>query len=169
MWFSKKTPKRSDDESFLIAHIIRGSGSVSSLLHYIKNHPGGGDAAREDIIRIKYWYSKCTPVVKTIVRKMVTSFEYFSVEKDEFRGLFSDDTVEHFKVVDMDNSLWFRCDSKNPVIEIENDGVLSSNRIDWIIFLYALRSVMYIKKNIAEMKKSQRTENTKTRYMESYR
>lgn len=168
MWFKPKAPKRSDDEPFLIAHVIRGSGSVSSLLHFVNNHPAGADAARKDIIKIKYWYSKCSPVVQNIVRKMVTSFEKFDVEEEEWRGLFNDDLTQHFKVTDRDTKLWFRFDTSKPSIDIQNDGILSKDRNDWTIFVYATRSVLYIQKNIETMRKSQRTEQAKNQYLESY-
>lgn len=169
MFFKKKTTRRHDDEPFLIAHVLRGSGSVSSLLNFISTHPSGADVARKDIIKIKYWYSKCSPVVQNIVRKMVTEFQKFEIEDEEWRGIFSDDMVKHFKVIDNDTKLSFRVNSGSCKIEISGGNDLSKDPHDWTIFLYATRSVLYIKNNIDEMRKSQARERTKMNYMETYK
>ncbi|AFC21598.1 hypothetical protein GAP32_148 [Cronobacter phage vB_CsaM_GAP32] len=169
MLFKKKKAKRHDDESFLIAHILRGSGSVSSLLRYIKTHPESADAARSDIIKIKYWYSKCSPVVQNIVHKMVTKFELFDVENEDWRGLYTDELTQYFKVTDKETRLHFKVNSGKEAIEIKGNQTLSTNNIDWIIFLYATRSVIYIKNNIEEMIKSQANERTKNNYIELYK
>lgn len=169
MLFKKKTNKRHEDEPFLIAHVLRGSGSVSSLLHFISTHPGGADTARKDIIKIKYWYSKCSPVVQNIVRKMVKDFQKFDVEDEVWRGIIYDDMVQHFKIVDNDTKLTFRVNSGSCKIEIYGGNDLSNDPYDWTLFLYATRSVLYIKNNIDEMRKSQARERTKMNYLETYK
>lgn len=168
MIFKKKKTKRHEDEPFLIAHVLRGSGSVSSLLRFVSTHPGGGDAARKDIIKIKYWYSKCSPVVQNIVRKMVKEFQKFDVEEDQWRSVF-DDITQHFKITDTDTRLTFRVDSTSCKIEIAGGNDLSRDPHDWTLFLYATRSVLYIKNNIDEMRKSQANERTKQNYVEAYK
>lgn len=170
MLFKKKIQKRHEDEPFLIAHVLRGSGSVSSLLHFINTHPVSADAARKDIIKIKYWYSKCSPVVQNIVRKMVKEFECFEVEEDEpWRAILTDDLTQRFKVTDKDTKLVFRVNSIECKIQIRGGNSLSTDSHDWTLFLYATRSVLYIQKNIDEMRKSQASERTKRSYMEMYK
>lgn len=171
MWFKKKTIKRHEDEPYLIAHVLRGSGSVSSLLHFISTHPGGEDAARRDIIKIKYWYSKCSPVVQNIVRKMVTDFESFDVETENWRSRYydSDESSEYFEVRDRKTGLRFNVNTDECKIKIPGGDELSKDIFDWTLFLDATRSVMYIKNNIDEMRKSQASERRKQNYMETYK
>lgn len=165
----KKKKKIHDDEPFLIAYILRNSRSVNSLLQYINSHPGGRDAARKDIIKIKYWYSKCSPVIKNIVRKMVTHFEYFQIEKDHLCEIFSDDMYEFFNIIDIENNLQFKINTNEVKISISMDVVISTEIHDYTMFLYATRSVMYIKKNIKIMEKSKLMEDRKQEYINAYK
>ena len=165
MFKKKKKNLIHKDEPYLIAHILRKEGSVSSLRHFIDTHPAGQDAARRDIIKMKYMYSKCSYVVQNIIRKMVTQFEKFCIQRIEF---WYDNAPEKFTVTDNDTGLWFKLSDKKVKIAIPNDGILTTDQTEWTLFLYATKSVDYIKENIKEMQKSQLTEKMKQRYIDTY-
>ncbi|SOK58954.1 hypothetical protein [Yersinia phage fHe-Yen9-03] len=162
----RKNNKSSRDEPYLIAYILRGS--TSSLLNYITSHPGGMDAARKDIIKIKYLFSKCHLVIQNLVRKMVTKFESFEIKQNDW--CFDEEQIE-YTIKDNDTGYWFFCEdiNGNAEIKIAENGILSNNKIEHTMFVYAIKSVEYIKNNIVQIIKDQKTEQMKQQYIEVYK
>ncbi|QXO12395.1 hypothetical protein pEaSNUABM49_00149 [Erwinia phage pEa_SNUABM_49] len=167
--FKKRKNKISPDEKYLIAYILRGS--TSSLLNYMATHPYGMNAARKDIIKIKYWFSKCHPVVQNLIRKMVTKFEYFNIDTNLHYNFHDDDYIV-YTTTDIDTGYWFRCydiGCGQSDIKIAEDGILTNSSLEHKMFVYAIKSVSYIKENIVQIQKDQKTDQMKQQYMEVYK
>lgn len=163
MFKKRKSKKVSPNEKYLLAYMFKGS--VVSLLRFIEEHPGGKDAARRDIIKIKYNLAKCHPVLRNLVIKMVKRYDCFKIDDswyDEYKCIITDNT----------NSLQFECQKVfggDVYIKIIGGSILTNTYIEHQMLMYAIMCVHYVKDNIKALDEEQRAAKTKQRYIDAYR
>lgn len=154
-------PKGSD---YILAYLMKGS--VASLNSYINEHPQGKDAARKDIIDIKYALSHCSNLVRTIIIKMYKQMETFDVWIDDMLG----EDYLYYKVHDKSTNYTFESHSydSNHNIELSDGTNISKLLVDYKMFIMAVIGIMYIKDNIEKFERERENQVMKSKVEAAY-